>query len=220
MSRRYTTKRDAPDAQEQLEEAQKQIRNALHSLAKPLARGVEVEWTHPAPGGSHYIVSRAYISSEVDGDAPVDLTLVGDPDDNDTPPNSVKGVSPKFLRAVTDLTGERASLLITAYLVSACLKFEAGEYKEAENIYKRVIIEDPDCPAAVRVALGMCFYKRGRIQRAKMAFQRAIDLDERNEEALVSACVCVCVCVCICLRCMWLSSVRWTWLDQLTRWSV
>lgn len=31
----------------------------------------------------------------------------------------------------------------------------------------------------------MCFYKRGRVEKAKLAFRRAIQLDDENEEAQV-----------------------------------
>ena len=173
----------------ELEEAQKALAAPLHNLDPPLAKGLEVEWTHPAPGGSFYIVSRAVIESEVDGDNNVDIALLP----LGRKPTIVNGISTKFLRVASDqglgseIASARATLLINAYLLSACIKFHSGAYKDAENLYKRVIIEDPGCPATVRVALGMCFYNRGRVQRAKMAFQRAIDMDERNEEALVSA---------------------------------
>ena len=36
----------------------------------------------------------------------------------------------------------------------------------------------PDCPAAVRVGIGLCRYKLGQIEKARKAFQRVLLVSE------------------------------------------
>ncbi len=59
----------------------------------------------------------------------------------------------------------------------ACIAFHKGQYAQARELYASVIQENPGCPAAVRVGLGMCLYKLGHIEPAKKAFIRALQLD-------------------------------------------
>ena len=61
----------------------------------------------------------------------------------------------------------------------ACIAFHKGKYAQARELYANVISENPQCPAAVRVGLGMCLFKLGHIYAAKKAFLRALQLDVR-----------------------------------------
>lgn len=39
---------------------------------------------------------------------------------------------------------------------------------------KRALQVNPECPAAVRLGIGMCRYKLGQHEKAKQAFQRVL----------------------------------------------
>jgi RNA polymerase-associated protein CTR9 len=45
---------------------------------------------------------------------------------------------------------------------------------------------NPACSASVRLGLGLCYYKLGKPDIAKKCFERAIELDNTNVEAMVS----------------------------------
>lgn len=51
---------------------------------------------------------------------------------------------------------------------------------------KRALQVYPDCPAAVRVGIGLCCYKLGQIEKARKAFQRVLQVSK-----LVISFVCV-----------------------------
>ncbi|KAL3535539.1 hypothetical protein ACH5RR_004000 [Cinchona calisaya] len=44
----------------------------------------------------------------------------------------------------------------------------------------------PQCPAAVRLGIGLCCYRLGQMKKAKQAFERVLQLDPENAEALVA----------------------------------
>jgi len=46
------------------------------------------------------------------------------------------------------------------------------DVKKAQSHFLKVLRAYPDCPASVRVGLGMCCYRLGQFDRAKAAFKR------------------------------------------------
>lgn len=82
------------------------------------------------------------------------------------------------------LDGDRDN--IPALLGQACVEFNRGKYSSSLEMYKRVLQVYPDCPAAVRLGIGLCRYKLGHFERAKQAFERVLQLDPENVEALVA----------------------------------
>ncbi|WOH08975.1 hypothetical protein DCAR_0728426 [Daucus carota subsp. sativus] len=79
------------------------------------------------------------------------------------------------------LDGDREH--VPALLGQACVQFSRGKYLESLELYKRALQVNPQCPAAVRLGIGMCRYKLGQHEKAKQAFKR---LDPENVEALVA----------------------------------
>lgn len=71
--------------------------------------------------------------------------------------------------------------------MQAALAFQEGKYDVARELYAGIITNNPDCPAAVRVGLGMALFRLGHVEAATAAFKRAIQLDVR--------CQCVALCV-------------------------
>ncbi|KAL0904760.1 hypothetical protein M5K25_026909 [Dendrobium thyrsiflorum] len=86
---------------------------------------------------------------------------------------------------------------VAALLGQACVEFNMGEnedqyqkalesYKRSLDYYKRALRAYPNCPGVARLGLGYCRYRLGQFDKARQAFQRVLDLDAENIEALVS----------------------------------
>ncbi|PKA61607.1 putative UDP-N-acetylglucosamine--peptide N-acetylglucosaminyltransferase SPINDLY [Apostasia shenzhenica] len=86
---------------------------------------------------------------------------------------------------------------VAGLLGQACVEFNMGEnedhyqkalesYKRSLDYYKRALRAYPGCPGAVRLGLGYCRYRLAQFDKARQAFQRVLDLDPENVEALVA----------------------------------
>lgn len=74
---------------------------------------------------------------------------------------------------------------IPSLLGKACIAFNNRDYRGALLYYKKALRINPNCPAAVRLGMGHCFLKMNNPEKAKLAFQRALDLDSQCVGALV-----------------------------------
>ncbi|XP_035231695.1 RNA polymerase-associated protein CTR9 homolog, partial [Stegodyphus dumicola] len=74
---------------------------------------------------------------------------------------------------------------IPSLLGKACIAFNKKDYRGALSLYKKALRTNPNCPAAVRLGMGHCFYKMGRLDKARLAFERALNLDSQCVGALV-----------------------------------
>lgn len=89
-------------------------------------------------------------------------------------------------RTITaQLTSPGGDTHIPTLLAKACVLFNKGKFAEALDIYRKVLIKNPACPAAVRVGIGMCFNRLKQFDKAKDAFERALELDADNTTALL-----------------------------------
>ncbi|XP_027903400.1 protein CTR9 homolog [Vigna unguiculata] len=75
---------------------------------------------------------------------------------------------------------------VPALLGQACVEFNRGRYSDSLDLYKRALQVFPNCPAAVRLGIGLCRYKLGQFEKAQQAFERVLHLDPENVEALVA----------------------------------
>ncbi|XP_028786901.1 protein CTR9 homolog isoform X1 [Neltuma alba] len=75
---------------------------------------------------------------------------------------------------------------VPALLGQACVEFNRGRYSDSLELYKRALQVYPNCPAAVRLGIGLCRYKLGQFEKAQQAFERVLQLDPENVEALVA----------------------------------
>lgn len=66
---------------------------------------------------------------------------------------------------------------IPSLLGKACISFNKKDYKGALAYYKKALRTNPGCPADVRLGMGHCFHKLGKLDKARQAFKRAVDLD-------------------------------------------
>jgi len=74
---------------------------------------------------------------------------------------------------------------IPAQLGKACIAFNRQDYKGALAYYKKALRSNPQCPADVRLGLAHCFVKLGNIEKARLAFERTLQLDPNCVGALV-----------------------------------
>lgn len=81
---------------------------------------------------------------------------------------------------------------VPALLGKACLEFnkkEASGKRAALALYKKALQICPNCPADVRLGLGICFYKLNMFDKAEIAFKKALTLDPRCVGALTGLAV-------------------------------
>ena len=78
---------------------------------------------------------------------------------------------------------------IPSLLGKACIAFNKKNYKEALAFYKKALRTNPGCPASVRLGMGHCFLKLGNTDKARLAFERALQLDQNCVGALVGLAV-------------------------------
>lgn len=74
---------------------------------------------------------------------------------------------------------------IPSLLGKACIAFNKKDYRGALAFYKKALRTNPNCPADVRLGMGHCFLKMNNPEKAKLAFQRALELDPQCVGALV-----------------------------------
>uniref|UniRef100_H2YEL2 Uncharacterized protein n=1 Tax=Ciona savignyi TaxID=51511 RepID=H2YEL2_CIOSA len=74
---------------------------------------------------------------------------------------------------------------IPSLLGKACISFNKKDYKGALAYYKKALRTNPNCPADVRLGMGHCFYKLNKLERARQAFERTLELDPTSVGALV-----------------------------------
>ncbi|XP_005176768.1 RNA polymerase-associated protein CTR9 homolog [Musca domestica] len=74
---------------------------------------------------------------------------------------------------------------IPSLLGKACIAFNKKDYRGALAFYKKALRTNPNCPANVRMGMGHCFLKMNNPEKAKLAFQRALELDSNCVGALI-----------------------------------
>ncbi|XP_055950450.1 RNA polymerase-associated protein CTR9 homolog isoform X1 [Argiope bruennichi] len=74
---------------------------------------------------------------------------------------------------------------IPSLLGKACIAFNKKDYRGALALYKKALRNNPKCPAEVRLGMGHCFYKMGKLDKARLAFERTLALDSQCVGALV-----------------------------------
>eukprot|EP00126_Sphaerothecum_destruens_P009373 Sdes_comp20491_c0_seq1m14918 len=66
---------------------------------------------------------------------------------------------------------------IPAILGKACINFHKQNYSSSLNLYKKALRLKPDCPANVRLGIGLCLFHLGHIEKARFAFERVLQLE-------------------------------------------
>ncbi|XP_018496723.2 RNA polymerase-associated protein CTR9 homolog [Galendromus occidentalis] len=74
---------------------------------------------------------------------------------------------------------------IPSLLGKACIAYNKKDYRGSLAFYKKALRTNPNCPADVRLGMGLCFFKLGKLEKARLAFGRAIELNPKCIGALV-----------------------------------
>ncbi|XP_018570390.1 RNA polymerase-associated protein CTR9 homolog isoform X2 [Anoplophora glabripennis] len=74
---------------------------------------------------------------------------------------------------------------IPSLLGKACIAYNKKDFRGALAFYKKALRTNPNCPAAVRLGMGHCFMKLNNQDKARLAFERALQLDPKCVGALV-----------------------------------
>ncbi|KAI6175560.1 RNA polymerase-associated protein CTR9-like protein [Aphelenchoides bicaudatus] len=72
---------------------------------------------------------------------------------------------------------------IPACMGKACIMYMRKDYKSSLEFFKKCLQASPTCPAFIRLGIGYCLVKLGKTDKAKIAFERCIELDPENIDA-------------------------------------
>ena len=75
-------------------------------------------------------------------------------------------------------------------LWKALLLFKRDQVADALQWYKRALRMHPGADAGVRLGIGACNLRLGNFEHARLAFQRALDLEPENPDALLGLAQC------------------------------
>jgi len=78
---------------------------------------------------------------------------------------------------------------VPAMLGTAALQYNSGKYHEALQVFQNVIKADPGCPANVRLGIALCLHHLKEPASALKAFERVIELEPENVEAIAALAV-------------------------------
>jgi len=66
------------------------------------------------------------------------------------------------------------------------IEFNKGNYKESLVLIRNILQANPLAPSDMWFALGLCYYRAGNIPKAKLSFDKTLELDSNNSMALAS----------------------------------
>uniref|UniRef100_A0AC35TRU3 TPR_REGION domain-containing protein n=1 Tax=Rhabditophanes sp. KR3021 TaxID=114890 RepID=A0AC35TRU3_9BILA len=75
---------------------------------------------------------------------------------------------------------------IPALLGNACVQYNRSNYREALSLYKKCLMLNPNGSAKVRLGIGYCLHQLGYVTKAKIAFERVLQLEPENPHALTA----------------------------------
>jgi len=71
-------------------------------------------------------------------------------------------------------------------LARAIIEFNKGHYKESLVLIKEILRANPLAPSDMWLALGLCYYRTGNMAKAKLSFDKTLEVDSNNSMALAS----------------------------------
>lgn len=73
---------------------------------------------------------------------------------------------------------------VPAMLGKACTLFHQAQYRKALDMYKKALTVNPSLPAFLRLGVGLCYFRMADYPMAKQAFERVLELDPKNAQAM------------------------------------
>jgi len=92
--------------------------------------------------------------------------------------------APSNLTSKTQSAVQKAKPLFL--LVRAIIDFNKGLVEKALKSLKEMVNENPRSPPDIWFAIGLCYFKMNNLVKAKLSFEKTIELDPQNSMALVS----------------------------------
>ena len=83
-------------------------------------------------------------------------------------------------------TSLERGVLIPSLIGKGLTAYNQDNYLNAIRYFRKAILDNPGCPEEVRFALGVCFYKQNKIQASKECFERVLEMNPENTEALIA----------------------------------
>uniref|UniRef100_A0A0K0FP45 RNA polymerase-associated protein Ctr9 homolog (inferred by orthology to a zebrafish protein) n=1 Tax=Strongyloides venezuelensis TaxID=75913 RepID=A0A0K0FP45_STRVS len=80
-------------------------------------------------------------------------------------------------------TNEDHILALVGY---ACVFYNKKDYSKSLQLFKKVLKVRPKCPAYIRLGIGYCLLKLGYVKKARVAFERVLELEENNSYAMTA----------------------------------
>ena len=68
----------------------------------------------------------------------------------------------------------------------AIIDFNKGLVKESLKALKEMVNENPRSPPDIWFAIGLCYFRMNNLVKAKLSFDKTVELDPQNSMALVS----------------------------------
>uniref|UniRef100_A0A0K0ELV5 Peptidase S72 domain-containing protein n=1 Tax=Strongyloides stercoralis TaxID=6248 RepID=A0A0K0ELV5_STRER len=75
---------------------------------------------------------------------------------------------------------------VPAIVGYACVLYNKKEYNKSLELFKKALRICPKSPAYVRLGIGYCLLKLGFVKKAKVAFERVLELEVNNSYALTA----------------------------------
>jgi len=67
--------------------------------------------------------------------------------------------------------------------LKALIDYGKADYKECLKSLKQVLSTQPRCPPQVRYGIGLCYYNLGNYTKARIAFQRLLEIEPNHSLA-------------------------------------
>eukprot|EP00668_Euglena_longa_P041439 GGOE01054550.1.p1 GENE.GGOE01054550.1~~GGOE01054550.1.p1 ORF type:complete len:1236 (+),score=482.77 GGOE01054550.1:811-4518(+) len=74
---------------------------------------------------------------------------------------------------------------LPALVGKAIIAYDEKQYSKALDFYSQALKANPRCPGFVRLGMAYCWYRLKNPEKAKLCFQRVVDLEPNNVTALV-----------------------------------
>jgi tetratricopeptide (TPR) repeat protein len=81
---------------------------------------------------------------------------------------------------------EQSGLKGLCQLLRVSIDFNKGNYKECLNQLRQLIKGNPKAPSDIWFALGLCYYRTHNLPKARLSFEKTLELDGKNAMALAS----------------------------------
>jgi len=99
-------------------------------------------------------------------------------------PHDLETINNFFNNAIQTDTKDPPSNVL-AFLGKALVLLHMRKYNEALQFYKKALFINPNLPGYVRLGFGVCYYQLGQYDKARLAFERVLEMETTNIYAFI-----------------------------------